>query len=152
MKCSLLFFCLCICLNSFSQTVVNPKYDSILAKKYGGDEYGMKSYVLVILKTGTNSTTDKKLKDSLFAGHISNINHMLRINKLVVAGPISKNDKTYRGIFVLDVKSFEEAEKLLEKDPAIKEKVLAVEMYNWYGSAALPAYLEDSDKVWKLGF
>ncbi|MGB4845250.1 MAG: YciI family protein [Ferruginibacter sp.] len=130
----------------------NPNYDSTLAKKYGGDDYGMKMYVFVILKTGSNTTTDKALTDSLFAGHMSNINHMVSINKLLVAGPMVKNDKTYRGIFILDVKSFEEAEKLLEKDPAIKEKLLAVEMYNWYGSAALPAYIETSDKVTKLNF
>lgn len=131
---------------------VNPYYDSALAKKYGGDAYGMKKYVLVILKTGTNTTTDKTVTDSLFAGHMSNINHMVSINKLVVAGPISKNEKTYRGIFILDVQTFEEAEKLLEKDPAVKEKLLAAEMYNWYGSAALPAYIETSDKISKLVF
>lgn len=130
----------------------NPNYDSTLAKKYGGDDYGMKMYVLVILKTGSNTTTDKTLTDSLFAGHMGNINHMVSINKLLVAGPIAKNDKTYRGIFILDVKTFEEAEKLLEKDPAIKEKLLAVEMYNWYGSAALPAYIEASGKINKLAF
>ena len=148
----LLFIAVLTGTSSLSQTTINPKYDSILAKAYGGDEYGMKMYVLVILKTGTNNTTDKIITDSLFAGHMSNIKHMVKINKLVVAGPISKNEKTYRGIFILDVKSFEEAEKLLEKDPAIKEKLLAVEMYNWYGSAALPAYIEESDKIWKSGF
>jgi uncharacterized protein YciI len=140
-----------ISLSSIAQKA-NPSYDSVLAKKFAADDYGMKMYVLVILKTGTNTTSDKAVTDSLFAGHMSNINYMVTINKLVVAGPISKNEKTYRGIFILDVKSFEEAEKLLEKDPAIKEKLLAVEMYNWYGSAALPAYIEISEKVGKLVF
>lgn len=134
------------------QLKTNPKYDSVLAKKYNADDYGMKMYILVILKSGSNTTNNQKLKDSLFAGHMNNISHMVTINKLVVAGPIQKNEKTYRGIFILDVKNFEEAEKLLEKDPAIKEKLLAVEMYNWYGSAALPAYIEESGKVWKPGF
>ncbi len=27
-----------------------PVYDSVLAKKLGGDDYGMKSYVMVLLK------------------------------------------------------------------------------------------------------
>jgi len=112
----------------------------------------MKMYVLVVLKTGINTTTDKVLIDSLFAGHMNNINHMVSINKLVVAGPFAKNEKTYRGIFILDVKNFEEAEKLLDKDPAIKEKLLAFEMYNWYGSAALPAYMQTADKISKLQF
>ncbi len=147
--CTVLF--LTISIASLAQKV-NPDYDSALAKKLDADDYGMKMYVLVILKTGTNLTDDKKLKDSLFAGHMSNINHMVSINKLIVAGPIEKNEKTYRGIFILDVKTFEEAEKLLENDPAVKEKLLTAEMYNWYGSAALPVYLKISDKIWKLGF
>lgn len=142
----------CAACPAYSQIKTNPKYDTALAQKYQADEYGMKMYVLVILKTGTNTTGDKKLRDSLFAGHMSNINHLVDLNKLVVAGPFEKNDNTYRGIFILDVKNFQEADQLLEKDPAIKEKLLAVEMYNWYGSAALPAYLDHADKVWKLGF
>ncbi|MBN2395104.1 MAG: hypothetical protein JXC36_01425, partial [Candidatus Atribacteria bacterium] len=34
-------------------TISNPNYDKSLADKLGGDDYGMKSYFLVILKTGT---------------------------------------------------------------------------------------------------
>ncbi|MGB3198004.1 MAG: hypothetical protein WBB17_09795, partial [Saprospiraceae bacterium] len=37
----------------------NPNFDKALAEKLGGDDYGMKSYYLVILKTGTNTSTDK---------------------------------------------------------------------------------------------
>ena len=130
----------------------NPKYDPVLAKKFGADDYGKKKYVLVILKTGSNTTDDTKIKDSLFAGHMANINRLVEINKLVVAGPLGKNEKTYRGIFILDVKTFDEANILLDTDPAIKEKLLAVELYEWYGSAALPAYLEASEKVGKKEF
>ena len=32
----------------------NPNYDSTLAAKLGADDYGMKKYVFVILKTGSN--------------------------------------------------------------------------------------------------
>lgn len=142
----------CLIVSSSICQKINPDYDSTLAKKFDADDYGMKKYVLVILKTGSNNVEDKKLKDSLFAGHMNNIVHMVKINKLVVSGPISKNEKTYRGIFILNVTTFEEAEKLLEKDPAIKEKLLSVEFYNWYGSAALPSYLDASDKVRKLEF
>jgi uncharacterized protein YciI len=72
--------------------------------------------------------------------------------KLIVAGPMVKNEKSYRGIFILDVATTEEAKLLLETDPAIKAKFLEPEFYEWYGSAALPEYLEASDKVWKIGF
>ena len=37
-----------------------PTYDAALAAKLGGDEYGMKKYVLAILKTGPK---DAEIKD-----------------------------------------------------------------------------------------
>ncbi len=131
---------------------LNPNYDSTLAKKFGADDYGMKTYILVILKTGSNSTENKVLRDSLFAGHLKNINRLVELNKLIVAGPLVKNEKTYRGIFILNVKTFEEANQLLETDPAVKEKLLDAELYQWYGSAALPDYLKASEKVAKYNF
>lgn len=140
-----------VCLISFGQKT-NPNYDSALAKKFGADEYGMKKYVLVILKTGTNTTEDKKLRDSLFAGHMANIVRLVKVNKLIVAGPLGKNDKTYRGIFILNVNTIEEANALVQSDPAVKGDLLAAEFFEWHGSAALPAYLEASEKINKLQF
>lgn len=133
----------------YSQTS-NPKYDSTLAKSLGADEYGMKSYTLVILKTGTNNTTDKAVLDSCFSGHFENINKLVEQKKLIVAGPLGKNEKTYRGIFILNTADFEEANEMLKGDPTITEKILEAELYNWYGSAALPVYLDTSDKIWKV--
>jgi uncharacterized protein YciI len=130
----------------------NPNYDSDLATKLGADDYGMKKYIFVILKTGSNESKDKILKDSCFAVHFNNINRLVEERKLIVAGPIFKNEKSYRGIFILDVSTLEEANIILETDPAIKAKFLEPEVYEWYGSAALPEYLEASDKVWKEGF
>ncbi|MDG5491995.1 YciI family protein [Psychroserpens sp. SPM9] len=135
----------------FSQKT-NPNYDQELATKLGADDYGMKNYVFVILKTGTNESTNKTLKDSCFAGHMSNISRLVKEKKLIVAGPMAKNDNTYRGIFILDVPTLEDARVLLETDPAIKAKFLEPELYMWYGSAALSEYLDASDKVWKVGF
>lgn len=74
---------------------------------------------------------------------------MVKAGKLVVAGPIGKNEKSYRGIFILNAKDFEEAKELLKGDPAVKEGLLDAELYNWYGSAALPLYLESADKIAK---
>lgn len=129
--------------------VTNPKYDSTLAAKLGGDQYGMKGYVLVILKTGDNQTGDKSFIGEAFRGHLENINRLVEEGKLVVAGPIGKNERTYRGIFILNTPSLEEAETLLQTDPAIKAGLLEPELYEWYGSAALPEYLDASDKIWK---
>ncbi len=148
----LLFIILIIIFSIISTTgqTINPNYDAELAKKLGADDYGMKKYVFVILKTGSNESTNKELRDSCFRGHMNNINLLVEAKKMIVAGPIEKNDNFYRGIFILDVATFEEANLLLEADLAIKEKILDVELYYWYGSAALSEYLQASDKIWKI--
>jgi len=134
---------------SFGQTV-NQDYDSTLAQKLGADDYGMKSYVFVILKTGSNTTTDKAFIDSCFRGHMNNISRLVDEGILIVAGPLGKNENSYRGIFIFNVKTIEEAKELVQTDPAINSGLLDVDLYNWYGSAALPVYLETSNKIWKL--
>ena len=136
--------CLIIFTIGFTQ-----KYDVRLAKKLGADDYGMKSYMLVILKTGTNATTDKQTLDSLFRGHMNNIQRLSEQGKLIVAGPMRKNENNYRGIFILDVKTHDEALQILTADPTIREKIFDVELYDWYGSAALPTYLPAHTKIEK---
>mgnify|MGYP003582665146 CR=1 FL=1 len=135
-----------------SQAQEKPKYDEALAKKLGADNYGMKMYVLVILKTGNNTAASKAQTDSLFKGHMANIEKLAKENKLVVAGPLAKNDKQYRGIFILNTKSLEDAKTWLATDPAVSSKLLDAEIFNWYGSAALPEYLPYHDKIQKRNF
>jgi uncharacterized protein YciI len=130
----------------------NPNYDKNLADSLGADEYGMKSYILVILKSGSYNPADKQLRDSLFRGHLDNIARLARLNKLVVAGPIEKNDNNYRGIFILNVKTPDEAKALLETDPTIKNHIFDTEIYEWYGSAALPLYMKAHDKIARSKF
>lgn len=130
--------------------ISNPNYDKSLADKLGGDDYGMKAYFLVILKTGTNTTTDKALINESFGGHMDNIHRLVEEGKLIVAGPLGTNENNYRGIFILNnIHSTEEAKELLQTDPAIKNGLLDYEIFDWYGSAALPEYLPYSDKIWK---
>lgn len=127
----------------------NPAYDKALADSLGSDEYGMKMYTLVVLKTGPAKIDKKETVDSLFKGHMENIGRLAKAGKLVVAGPLKKNEKNYRGIFIFNVKTIEEANQLLSTDPAVSEKLLDAEIFQWYGSAALPMYLKSHDKIEK---
>jgi uncharacterized protein YciI len=144
--CFALFF---IIVAAKAQTA-NPNYNEALAKSLNADDYGMKSYVLAILKTGENLTATKEESSKAFAGHLKNIEILVNEGKMILAGPLGKNDKTYRGIFIFDVPTIEEATKLVNTDPAIKARLLAVDFYEWYGSAALAEYLPVSDKIWKV--
>lgn len=126
-----------------------PQYDSTLAKSLGADERGMKSYIFVILKTGTYTPVSKQESDSLFRGHMDNILKLVQDGHLVVAGPLGKNDNAYRGIFIFNSSSKEQTLEWLKGDAAYSAKVFDVELYDWYGSAALPAYLPVHAKIEK---
>lgn len=133
-------------------TTDNPNYDKALAEKLRGDDYGMKSYQFVALKTGPNITTDKKYIDSCFTGHMGNIGRLVDEGKLIVAGPFGKNNLAYRGLFIFNVETKEEAEALLKTDPAVSSGLLAYDLIPWYGSAAISEYLDASDKIWRKKF
>jgi hypothetical protein len=43
--------------------------------------------VLVLLKKGSVELTDKKIRDSVFRGHMANIIRLAAEKKLILAGP-----------------------------------------------------------------
>jgi uncharacterized protein len=119
-----------------AQEPQRPAYDAALARKLGADEHGMKMYALVLLKSGPRSDLSKEETASAFTGHMANINRLAAGGQLVFAGPLETNER-YRGIFVLNVATIEEANALLATDPAVKAGALAGDVYLLYGSAAL---------------
>ena len=133
----------------FSQEV---KFDENLAKSLGADDYGMKQYVFCILKTGSNTTASEKERNEFFKGHMENIQRLANEGKLAVAGPFMKNDKNYRGIFVFNVTTVEEAKALVESDPAVKGKIFEYELTPWYCSAALMKVNEIHESIQKTKF
>lgn len=137
---------------SSAVTAVKTTYNQKLADSLGADERGMKTYMLVILKTGPKDAliTDKAKREELFKGHFSNMEVMQKAGKLKIAGPFAtKNNLQYRGLFLLDVKTEEEAKLLVQQDPTIKEGVFEVEILPWYGSAAIPLYLKHHEEITK---
>lgn len=116
----------------------NPNYDAALAKKLGASPYGMKLYVLAILKTGPNDASVKGAqRDEIFRGHFANIQRMAKEGSLVAAGPFGDATGDWRGVYIFNVTTIEEAQKLTASDPTIKSGILVGEFHLWYGSAAL---------------
>lgn len=127
-------------------------FNQKLADSLGADKMGMKNYMLVILKTGSNDAkiTEKNERAELFKGHFSNMGEMEKSGKLKLAGPFStKNSLGYRGIFLLDVKTEDEAKVLLQNDPTIKAGIFDVELLPFYGSASIPMHLKYHKKIAK---
>lgn len=129
---------------------LNLDFNPQLAEKLGADDYGMKNYILVILKTGKAKMENKDTLNTLFKGHISNIQRLVNEGMLFVAGPFGQNELSYRGLFILNVKTKEEAQALCETDPAIKAGIFDIDLIPWYGSAALGEYIEISKKIGKF--
>ena len=111
-------------------------YDSTLAKKLHADPYGMKKYVLALLKPGKATETDKKVRDSIFRGHMANIVRLANEGKLILAGPFADN-KDYEGLFLFNSDNIQEVKEWVSTDPAVKANFLDPQLIVWYGSAAI---------------
>ena len=130
----------------------NPAaYDSTLAMQLGADDYGMRTYALVMLTTGPATDLEKETRDSLFRGHMQNINRLAEEGSLVLAGPFTKHEK-YRGMFIFKVDDAEAAEALVLSDPAVAGGALGYEILMWYGSAAVQQVNELHRSIQKVKF
>ena len=146
----LAFLCTASMLAIAEEPSAAKSYDPELAKSLGADERGMKSYVLCILKTGPKDAEVKgDARKEVFAGHFANIGRLAGEGKLVVAGPFGKNDRSYRGLYIFNVATVEEAEQLVVLDPAVKAGVFVYELTPWYGSAAMMVVTETHKRIEK---
>lgn len=126
----------------------NPIFNENLAKELQADAYGMKMYTLVLLSTGTNQDTTEA-RNHAFKSHMKNIDALVETGKLILAGPVGKNDAALRGIFILNTTDVGEAKSFLAGDDAIQQAYLSAQYIPYYGSAALATYLPTHDQIWK---
>ncbi|HVS31733.1 MAG TPA: YciI family protein [Thermoanaerobaculia bacterium] len=126
------------------------RFDAELAKRLGADERGMRTYVMCILKTGPKDAEIKgDERKEIFAGHFANIGRLADEGKLVVAGPFGKNDRSYRGLYIFNVATIEEAEGLVVLDPAVKAGMFLPELTPWYGTAAMMVVSDTHKRIEK---
>jgi uncharacterized protein YciI len=151
MKPSFIIFAI-IFLFPFLLKAQDTQFDQALAAKLQADDYGMRKFVIAFLFTGDRvSEYNPEERAEIQKGHMANITKLAEMEKLILAGPFFGND-TMRGIFVFDVDSKEEAEKLTNTDPAVIAGVLRMELKEWYGSAALMMIPEIHKKIQKTDF
>lgn len=124
--------CLSVSTISFAQQKDEDGYDIFIMEE-DGKSTTMKKYYLCFLKTGPHRDQPKEEADQIQAAHMTHIKRMAADNRLCIAGPTeSKSD--LRGIFILNVKSLEEAETLAAEDPAVKAGRLIAEIVPWWGA------------------
>lgn len=96
-------------------------------------EGDMKEYYFVLLTKGVNRTQDSATAANIQEAHIANINRMANEGKLSIAGPFG-DDGDWRGIFILNANSMEEAKQWCETDPAIQAGRLKYEIHPWWAA------------------
>jgi uncharacterized protein YciI len=128
-----------------------PRFDAELAKTVGADDYGMRGYVLVVLKTGPTPMPAGNERDEMFRGHFANINRLASEGKLALAGPFD-GVSGWRGLFIFAVPDIEEAKRLTATDPVISSGEMVAEYHKYYGSAALMLVNEAHGRVAKKSF
>ena len=128
-----------------------PAFDAELAKSVGADDFGMRKYVLVVLKTGPTPMPAGKERDEMFKGHFANINRLAAEGILALAGPFDGVDG-WRGLFIFAVTDIEEAKQLTATDPVVSSGEMVAEYHTYYGSAALMLVNDAHKRVAKKSF
>jgi len=129
----------------------SPTYDEALATSAGADDYGMRHYVLVVLKTGPTRVPDGPERDAMFRGHFANMQRLAAEGKLVLAGPFD-GEGGWRGMFVFDVPEIADARALVATDPVIEHGEMVAEYHKYYGTAALRFVNETHRKLARKSF
>lgn len=113
-----------------------PQYVGALATTLGGDEQGLRAYVLVVLKTGPNKVAAGPARKKMFEGHFANIQRLAAEKKLVLAGPLDGAEE-WRGVFVFAAPDIDEAKAFVATDPVIVNGEMVAQHHKFYGSAGL---------------
>ena len=100
------------------------------------EDWHMKQYFMVFLSNGPNRSQDSATTAKIQAAHLNNISRLFEEKKLVLAGPFLDEGEV-RGIFILDVPTLEEAQKLTNTDPAVQAGRLKMEILPWYGPGSI---------------
>src|SRR5262245_39404243 len=102
---------------------------SILSLAFA-EEPKLVTYYLGLLYKGSVRTQSPDEVQKIQAAHLGHLESLYKQGVLLIAGPMG-DDGDLRGIVVLKVKSLEEAQAIINEDPAVKAGRLRVELHPW---------------------
>ncbi|MFO0830485.1 MAG: YciI family protein [Phycisphaerales bacterium] len=109
---------------------------SSAAGKRGRDEV---PYAFIYLKTGPDSASHTpEQKQEIFKGHMSNMQRLAKEKTLIIAGPFVKpRDSSWRGLFIFDGVSIEEARRIAATDPGVSSGEFVTDIRAAWGPPSL---------------
>ena len=88
------------------------------------------TYYLGLLYKGSVRTQPADESAKIQSAHMQHLESLYKQGVLLIAGPMG-DDGDLRGIVVLKVKSLDEAQAIVNNDPAVKSGRLRVELHPW---------------------
>lgn len=131
----LLLLSSCVIAQTGTKTKTSTQKKKVTEKKETAriDEFEMKQYFLVLLKTGPKRDQDSAAAAKIQEGHLNHLDKMYKEGKLDLAGPLGdKSD--IRGICVYNLAALEEVKRYVEMDPAIQSGRLVAEIHPWWAA------------------
>lgn len=123
-------------------------YDSTLAAMYGADEYGKKTFVLGYLKRGNPKDLPTSDREHMEYLHYKNVQRLIEQKKIVLSGKFTQPGDML-GLYMYDV-DMEEAQRLVNSDPAIQADVFDIDLMEWYGPASIAGVHEIHPTIAKV--
>lgn len=106
-----------VAINAFAQDEDGNPPDEII-----------KYYFIELITNSERPELPQTQVDSIQRAHMKNIYQMAEDKQLMLAGPFESGG----GIFIVNVKTMEEAEALAARDPAVKAGRLLTKIRPWY--------------------
>lgn len=121
----IIFYLLCYSAFSFAQNKTGKNIEK---------ELNIRQYWLVMIKTGPQDSVirDSARRADIFKGHFANMGKLHKEGILKVAGPFGKNDLKWRGLFILECATKDDAEKIVSTDPAIAAGIFVTDIVPWF--------------------
>jgi uncharacterized protein len=92
----------------------------------------MKKYYLALLKRSPTSNPNSSTHLSLERAHLEHLSWLAETRKTCMAGPIAAENEI-KDIVIFNTATYEEAERLMRMDPAVKAGRIVYEILPWWG-------------------
>ena len=99
----------------------------------------MQKYFMALLKAGPDRDHSPEEAAVIQKGHLDHMNKLAEEKKICIAGPFG-DDGELRGVVIYSVPTLEEAQRLVETDPAVIAGRLIIEVHPWWAAKGSSLY------------
>jgi uncharacterized protein YciI len=100
-------------------------------------------YTLKLIPSLLDETNWTEREHEVISQHFEALQELMVQNKLILAGRTLNMDESTFGIVILQTSTEEEAKRLMELDPAVKENVMTAELFPYKIALMNETFIKD---------